>query len=89
MKTFRSVQQHALIPSGRWRVVRLDRDYLDLQELIGPCQIDGERFDVVAVAQHSRGLPWFAGEAIPVEVKAAGETTISMNGSIEPKTVPS
>jgi hypothetical protein len=78
LRTFASVQQDVFVGSGRWRLIQLDRAYADLHDILGPCEIDGVRWEVVAVPKQPRSTPWAAGETVVVEVNDArpGEPAI-------------
>jgi hypothetical protein len=68
VRSFTSVPQDAIAAAGTLRVVRLDRDYVDLQGLIGLCEIDGVPREVVST--HSEhGTPWREGELVVLRLR--------------------
>jgi hypothetical protein len=68
VRTFTSIPQDAVAVSSYMRVVRLDRDYLSLQDLLGICSIDGVPREVMSVFnEHSP--PWREGEMVVLTLR--------------------
>jgi hypothetical protein len=63
VRSFVSVPQDVLAASSTVRVVRLDRDYDDLDDLLGVCEIDGVPRIVLSVHKEHDG-PWREGEMV-------------------------
>jgi hypothetical protein len=60
VRSFVSVPQDVLAASSTVRVVRLDRDYDDLDDLLGVCEIDGVPRTMLSVHEEHDG-PWREG----------------------------
>jgi hypothetical protein len=63
VRSFTSLHQDVIAAQGTLRVVRLDRDYASLQELLGVCEIDGVPREVLSV-YNEHAAPWREGEMI-------------------------